>query len=163
MRRVSAHLKILLAEDHEDDVLLLRQAFLKAGVTSQLHVVNDGDEAIEYLNAGGKFGDRSTFPFPDVLLLDLNLPRRNGFEVLEWVRQQPANAGLVVHVMSASAREVDVTRAYRLGANSYVVKPSRVDELVAFVKALHEWHRFVRLSRLTAHRESGFPMPGKAP
>ena len=147
-------MNILLAEDHEDDVLLLRQAFIKAAVTSRLHVVNDGVEAVNYLNAEGKYGERSAFPFPDLVLLDLNLPCRNGFEVLEWIRQQPWCSGLIVHVMSSSARATDVAKAYTLGANSYVVKPSRVEELIAFVRALHEWHRFVRLAPQSLNRGS---------
>lgn len=156
-------MNILLAEDHEDDVLLLRQAFAKAAVTSRLHVVNDGVDAVNYLNAQGKYGDRSVFPFPDLVLLDLNLPCRNGFEMLEWIRQQPWCSGLIVHVISSSTRATDVTKAYTLGANSYVVKPSRVEELIAFAKALHDWHRFVRLPSETIRRADHLPVQPKQP
>ena len=136
---------ILIAEDNEDDVFLLQEAFRKAGVASHLHVVTDGAEALSYLKNEGVYSDASKFPFPDLLLLDLNMPRVNGFEVLEWLRQQPTLGRLMVHVLTASCREEDVKRAYDLRANSFVVKPSRVDELVAFVTALHTWHRLVCL------------------
>jgi CheY-like chemotaxis protein len=140
---MKSHLDILLAEDNEDDVLLLRQAFRKAGAASHLHVVPDGAEALAYLKGEGPHGDRSEFPFPDLMLLDLNMPRVNGFEVLEWVRQDAECGRLVVHILTSSSRDADVRRAYDLHANTFVLKPSRVDELVAFVTALHDWHRFV--------------------
>ena len=146
-------LEILLAEDHDDDAVLLRQAFAKAEVKSRLHVVPDGAEVIEYLRGAGVHDDRVKFPFPHLLLLDVNTPRRNGFEVLEWLRQQPSCHNLMVHVFTSSARAADVTRAYELRANSYVVKPSRMDELTAFAKALGDWHRFVRLAPTPLGRE----------
>jgi CheY-like chemotaxis protein len=136
---------ILLAEDNADDVFLLHQAFKKAGVTSSMQVVQNGVEAVAYLSNEGAFANRTTYPMPDMLLLDLNMPQRNGFEVLEWLRKSPTCQRLVVHVLTASCREADVRRAYELGANSYILKPSRMDELTAWVKALHEWHHFVVL------------------
>ncbi len=135
-----------MAEDHDDDAVLLRQAFAKAQVQARLQVVPDGAEVIEYLRGAGVYADRVAFPFPHLLLLDVNTPRRNGFEVLEWLRQQPSCHNLMVHVFTSSARAADVTRAYELRANSYVVKPSRMDELTAFAQALGDWHRFVRLA-----------------
>ena len=142
---VKAALDILLAEDNEDDVFLVRHAFKKAGATSRLQTVCDGAEAQAYLKGEGAYADRLAHPFPDILLLDLNMPRMNGFELLEWLRQDSQCSRLVVHVLTASARAEDVERAYALRANSYVMKPSRVDELAAFVAALHEWHRFTVL------------------
>jgi DNA-binding response OmpR family regulator len=82
------------------------------------------------------------------------MPRMNGFEVLEWARQDDQCRRLVVHVLTASPREADVQRAYELGANSYVIKPSRVDELVALVKALHQWHHFTALPQKPASYEN---------
>src|SRR3954471_17151309 len=78
---------ILLAEDHEDEVLLIRQAFAKAKLINPLHVVSNGEEAIAYLQGNGKYANRSEFPLPGLLLLDLKMPRTDGFEVLQWVRQ----------------------------------------------------------------------------
>ena len=136
-------LNILLVEDSGDDVFFFRDAFEKAGGSGALHAVSDGIEALAYLNGEGLYGDRTTYPFPDVLLLDLNMPRMNGFEVLQWVRQSPRCNGLVVHVLTSSVREADVARAYALRANGYVVKPTRISELAAFVSALLGWHRFL--------------------
>jgi len=146
-------INILIAEDNVDDLFLLQQAFKKAGVTHPLATVCDGLEAMAYLKGEGAYFDRAEYPFPQVMLLDLNMPRMNGFEVLERLRSDLQSSGLVVHVFSASARESDVQRAYDLGANSYVVKPTRLDELVAFVSALHEWHCFTSLP--TQHKPTG--------
>lgn len=133
---------LLVAEDNADDLFLLAQAFKKAGFTTPFQSVADGVEAIDYLKGHGSYSDRTRHPFPDVLLLDLNMPRRNGFEVLEWIRADPRFSRLMVHVISASIRQSDVQRVYDLRANSYIVKPTRIDELVAFAAALHAWHRF---------------------
>jgi CheY-like chemotaxis protein len=138
-------LTILVAEDNADDLFLLEQAFRKASATSRLLSVSDGHEAIAYLKGEGQFADREAFPCPDILLLDLNMPRANGFEVLEWVRKQAGGERLIVHVLTSSCRDEDVSRVYDLQANSYVVKPSQVNDLVDFVAALHTWHRFVCL------------------
>ena len=82
---------------------------------------------------------------PDLLFLDISMKDMNGFEVLEWVRKDPRCRRMVVHVMSASSRESDIHKAYELHASSYVIKPSRIDELVRFVTALAQWHHFVAL------------------
>ena len=148
---MKTHFKILVAEDNPDDLLLLEQAVKKAGVAMSLHPVSDGYDTLSYLKGEGLYGDRVTYPWPDILLLDLNMPRVNGFEVLEWVRRQSQCSRLIIHVFTASSRDDDVRRAYDLWANSYVVKPSRLDELVALVSALHAWHRFVCAPRASAH------------
>src|SRR5579883_913103 len=134
---------ILIADDYEDDIFLLKQAFKRAQVPARLQVVRDGKEALAYLQGEGEFADRNTHPFPDLLLLDVNMPQMNGFEVLQWLRGQPRTKRLIVHVLTASSRESDVERAYELGANSYIVKPSRMEELVAMVSGLHQWHQFL--------------------
>jgi CheY-like chemotaxis protein len=139
---VDRALNILVAEDSGDDVFLLEEALKRAGVSIRLQSVPDGMETLAYLKGEGAYGDRTIHPVPDVLLLDLNMPRMNGFEVLEWLRRDPQWSRLIVHVLTASPREADVQRSYDLGANSYVVKPTRIEELVAFVTALHQWHRF---------------------
>lgn len=133
---------VLVADDNSDDLFLLRQAFRRAGASSTLHAVADGVEAIAYLEGTGAFHDRTLHPLPELILLDINMPRMNGFEVLQWARRDPRFDLLVIHMLTASARDADARRAYELHANSYVIKPTRIDELVAFVRALHEWHRF---------------------
>jgi CheY-like chemotaxis protein len=136
---------ILVAEDNPDDVFFLEQAVKKALLSDRVIAVPDGMEAAAYLQGEGVYADRSLYPYPDFLLLDLNMPRMNGFELLERIRQDRAHGRLIIHVLSASSREADVQRAYDLRANSYVVKPGRLDELVAFASALHQWHRFTSL------------------
>jgi CheY-like chemotaxis protein len=138
-------LRILAAEDNADDVFILREAFRKAGVAHRMEDVSDGAAAVAYLNGESVYADRGLYPFPDFLLLDLNMPRLDGFEVLEWIRQDPRCKRLIVHVLTASSRDADVQRAYDLGANSYLLKPVRMDETVALIAALHQWHQFVRL------------------
>jgi CheY-like chemotaxis protein len=136
---------ILVAEDNEDDVFLLCQALRKVPNPAELHIVNNGAEAVSWLEGCGNYGDRKKFPAPDVLLLDLNMPKLNGFEVLAWIRASPEWGRLTVHVLTASSREKDVRQAYDLHANSYILKPTRLDELVAFMVALHDWHKFACL------------------
>jgi CheY-like chemotaxis protein len=138
-------LNILLAEDNPDDIFFFRSAYKKAALAGTFNAVCDGMEVQAYLNGEEAFGDRTLYPFPDVLLLDLNMPRINGFEVLEWIRENPKFSCLIVHVLSYSSREADIERVYALHANSYVVKPSRVDKLVEFITALDRWHHFVSL------------------
>ena len=136
---------ILVAEDNEDDVFLLRQALRKVPAAATLHVVGNGADVLSWLQGEAAFSDRKKFPAPDILLLDLNMPKMNGFEVLTWVRAREEWGRLIVHVLTASSRESDVRQAYDLKANSYVLKPTRLDELVAFMIALHDWHKFVWL------------------
>jgi len=142
---VRTPLNILVVEDNPDDVFFLEQASKKACIACVLNSACDGIQALAYLNGEAAFSDRVAHPFPDVLLLDLNMPGMNGFEVLEWIRNDPRCTRLVVHVMSASSRDLDIQKAYDLRANSYVIKPSRIDELVRFVSALDQWHRFIAL------------------
>ncbi len=139
---------ILVAEDNVDDLFLLKQAFKKAGIAKPFQAVCDGYEVVAYLQGEGVYADRKLYPFPDLLLLDLNMPCRNGFEVLEWIRSSPHCSRLMVHVITASIRQADVNRVYALGANSYIVKPTRLDELVGFIATLHAWHNYAVLPRI---------------
>src|SRR5436190_1431776 len=114
---------ILLAEDDEDHILLVRRAFKHANLLNPLFVVRDGAEAIEYLNGEGPYANRAEYPLPALLLLDLRMPRKNGFEVLEWIRQQPGLRRLRIVVLTTSDAPNDIDRAYELGANAFMVKP----------------------------------------
>lgn len=139
--------QILLAEDNEDDVFLMRQAVRKAGVPLDIHAVPDGEAALAYLRGEREYADRARHPLPDALLLDLNMPRLNGFEVLEALRAEAAWNWLPVFVLSASNLPADIRRAQDLHANAYVVKPIRVDELAGFAGALHGWMKFTGEAR----------------
>jgi CheY-like chemotaxis protein len=130
---------ILLADDSEEDVLLIRRAFEKAGINNPLHIVRDGDEAIAYLGGHGKYSDRKVHPFPALLLLDLAMPGTDGFEVLRWVRANHAMEALRILVLTSSDRIWDVNQAYRLGANSFMVKPVEFQDLVMLSKSLHDY------------------------
>ena len=127
---------VLLVEDDPDDVLLTQRAFRKLGVPTSMQVVGDGEQALAYLMGGGDYADRERFPLPDLMLLDLKLPRRSGFEVLEWLRAQPGLRRLPVVVLTGSRESVDVNRALDLGANSYLVKPVGFDDLLEVVRTL---------------------------
>ena len=139
---------ILLVDDSEDDILLLRDAFQKADFNSALQQVHNGEEAIAYLKGEGPYSDRDKFPLPTVMLLDLNMPRRNGFDVLQWLRSQPGLKRLTVVILTASVREEDVERAFDLGANSYLVKPATVAELITMIRCLRDWLQINRFPPL---------------
>ncbi len=115
---------VLYAEDEEDDALLLKLAFEKVGLTQALLVVDDGEAAIEYLSGTGQFADRSQFPLPSLVLLDLNIPRVSGLQVLQWIRERPQFSSLPVVIYTSSEQPRDITEARQLGANDYIVKPS---------------------------------------
>lgn len=127
---------ILLAEDNEDHVLLTRRAFKQAGLVNPLFVVENGEEVVAYLTGEGKFANRNEYPLPTLLLLDLKMPRKDGFEVLEWIRKQPTLAGLRVVVLTTSDRILDVNRAYQLGANSFLTKPVDFRDFVQLSSAI---------------------------
>lgn len=119
--------------------MLMRLAFKKAGNQIPLHEVRNGEEAIAYLKGEGPYGDRTKFPLPCVMLLDLNMPKLGGFEVLELVRAQPGLKRLTIIVLSASLRNEDVARAFDLGTNSFLVKPSTLEALAGMLKGLNDW------------------------
>lgn len=130
---------ILLVEDEENDIVLLKLSFQEAGIALPLRVVTDGQMAIDYLSGAQGFADRKEFPLPCLVLLDLKLPRQSGFEVLKWIREQPALKCLVVIVLSSAEHEQDVQQAYELGANSYVVKPMNVAQRDETIRLLKGW------------------------
>jgi|SRR5882672_4189426 len=130
---------ILLVDDNEDDILLMKHACQAAHFKPSVHPISNGEEAISYLKGEGLYIDRTIFPLPTVMLLDLNMPRVSGFDVLAWVRTQPMLKRLSIIVFSASARSEDVERAFELGANSYLVKPGSVSALIAMMCSLRDW------------------------
>ena len=114
---------ILVAEDNQDHALLIERAFRQSGLVNPLHVVNDGEEAIAYLKGEGRYANRAEYPLPCLLLLDLKMPNKDGFDVLQWVRSQPGLSALRVVVLTTSGDTRDINRAYQLGANSFLTKP----------------------------------------
>jgi CheY-like chemotaxis protein len=128
---------ILLAEDRNDDILLMRLALEKAGITNPLFVVQDGQEACDYLAGYRTYSDRQKYPLPSLLLLDIRMPRMNGFDVLAWLSSNPKFNDLPVVVLSTSDLDTDHERARCLGAIDYRSKPAGLDGLAAMLKELH--------------------------
>ena len=129
---------VLYAEDEDNDVFLMQRAFAKAGVANPLQVVIDGAAAIRYLSGSDEFADRKRFPMPCLVLLDLNLPRRSGLEVLKWLREQGSFQKLPVVMLTSSSQDRDIGSAYVLGANGYLVKPPSSDKLMELVSTLRD-------------------------
>ena len=141
-------MNVLLAEDDENDVLLMQRAFKKIRIQSRLHIVRDGQEVIDYLQGKNCFSDRSIHPLPSLVILDLKMPRRTGFEVLEWMKRQVAFKSIPAVVLTASSQHRDILRAYELYANSYLVKPGAFDELVNMIQETqHYWLKLNRIAQ----------------
>ena len=128
---------ILLVEDSADDAALIRSIFKQAKVPYPLFVVEDIVSAFCYLRGEGAYAERSRYPFPTLLLLDLRFPAGSGFEVLEWLKHQPDLQRLVTVVLSSSNQTTDVQHAYHLGANAYVVKSANYEDLINLLKSFH--------------------------
>jgi len=128
---------ILIVEDNPDDILLLQRAFKKARIANPIYIAEDGEEAVAYLSGEGKYGNREDFPLPILVILDLKLPRKSGFEVLEWVREQKGLRRIPIVVLTSSSETTDINRAYDLGANSYLVKPVSFSSLLDLTTTLH--------------------------
>jgi len=127
-------LTVLHVDDDPNDVELLRAATHKADVRITLHNVEDGDQAMAYLSGQGLYADRARYQLPALILLDLKMPRTSGFEVLKWIRRQPALGELPVVVLSGSELPDDIQQAYAVGANSYLIKPFGFEALVSLVR-----------------------------
>ena len=139
-------LKMLVAEDEETDVFLLRRAFERAGVAVNPMFVRDGQETLDYLEGLGEFSDRSKFPLPAIIVLDIKMPRMNGFDVLSWLKSNREHHSTPVIMFSGSDDLRDIERAYELGANVYMMKPAEADQLLQLVSILKEyWTKYVKL------------------
>src|SRR5579859_6404793 len=130
---------ILLVEDDPNDVLFLKMAFESIGVENPIVESRDGREAQDYLAGKGGYADRGAHPLPYLLLLDLKLPQLMGLDLLNWIRRRSELDSMIVVVLTSSANPTDVDRAYQLGANAYVVKPSRFEKLQAVAKSIKEF------------------------
>jgi len=127
---------ILLVEDNPDDALLTRIALEKSHIANKLVVVEDGVEALEYLFGQGKYAGRDTSQMPEVVLLDLKLPRLDGFEVLKQIRSNPATQLLPVVILTSSSEDRDIINGYKLCCNSYITKPVDFNQFVKAVQHL---------------------------
>ncbi|MDB6030896.1 MAG: response regulator [Verrucomicrobiales bacterium] len=128
---------VLSVDDSEDDALLLRRAWRKAGTTLDLEVLDDGQKAIGYLEGWAKNSAQSNTTLPPFVLLDLNMPRMNGFEVLQWIQSRDALRQLPVCVFTSSGNVRDIEQAYQKGALAYVTKPGAYEGLLEFVAHLN--------------------------
>jgi len=130
---------ILLVEDDENDAMLLRMAFERNGIVNPVQWVKDGLEAVAYLNGEGVYADRAKYPFPEVLLVDLKMPRMTGLELLAWINEHPEFRVIPTIVMTSSRQELDIESAYKLGANTYLTKPIAFDDLAKMVNLTHAY------------------------
>lgn len=137
---------ILLAEDDADDRLLVREALSEGRVLNELRCVEDGEELLDYLRRRGRYADPETSPRPGLVLLDLNMPRKDGREALREIKGDPDLKRIPIVVMTTSKAEEDIVRSYDLGANSYVTKPVTFERLVELMKVMGRyWIEFVEL------------------
>jgi len=137
---------ILMADDDPDDRALTKEAFAESRLANDLRFVEDGEELLDYLNRRGKYADPATSPCPGLILLDLNMPKKDGREALQEIKADPRFRGIRVVIMTTSKAEEDVVRSYSLSAASYITKPVTFDGLVEVVKALGKyWLEIVEL------------------
>jgi CheY-like chemotaxis protein len=130
---------ILLVEDEENDALLLQRALRKNKVTNPVHWMKDGVEALDYLSGQGPYSERSQYPFPQMIILDLKMPRMTGLELLAYLQQHPELRVIPTIVMSSSQIQEDIEKAYDLGANTYMVKPTEFDSLAGMIKSIYDY------------------------
>ena len=143
----AAAIEVLLVEDSAGDVRLMREAFKDAKVHINLHVASDGIDAMAFLR---REGEHANVPRPDLILLDLNLPKKDGREVLEEIKESPALKSIPVVILTTSASDADILRSYRLHANCYITKPVDLDGFLKVVKSIDSfWLSVVRLPRET--------------
>ena len=148
---------ILLIEDTDSDALLMQRALRKSAITDCVHIAKNGKEAIEYLKGVEPFNNRQEFPLPQLILLDLQMPEMHGLRVLEWIRGQPEFRSTVVIVLSSSRLLGDIQLAYKLGANSYLVKPPTLEMLYQTVAAIGQYWLALNQWPEDALSASGFP------
>jgi CheY-like chemotaxis protein len=142
----SKPITILMADDDPDDRFLAREALSEARLANDLHFVRDGEELLEYLRGVGRYADADDCPRPGLILLDLNMPRKDGREALVEIKADPVLRSIPVVVLTTSEAEEDIVRSYDLGANAYITKPVTFESLVTIMKALGRfWFEIVEL------------------
>lgn len=124
---------ILLVEDNEDDVFFMQRAARACGIQNPLQIVCDGQAAIDYLGGHGPYADRREYPLPFLVFLDLKMPHVGGLDVLAWIRGRGELQTMLVIILTTSKEDSDVQRAYRLGVNSFLVKPPNFEQLTDLI------------------------------
>jgi CheY-like chemotaxis protein len=137
--KLNPNATILLVEDEPSDVFLMKRAMKGAQIPNPLQIASDGQEAINYLSGEGQYSDRTRFPIPSVIFLDLKLPYKTGFEVMEWIRTQPRLDQTLVMVLTSSSEERDIAECYKLGARTFLVKPPNSAMLLELMISLKEF------------------------
>lgn len=146
MSRNTKMITILMADDDADDRLMTQEAFVESRLVNDLRFVEDGAELMDYLHRRGKYSDPASAPRPGLILLDLNMPKKDGREALREIKNDPRLKNIRVVVMTTSKAEEDILRTYDLGASSYVTKPVTFTSLVDVVKTLGKyWLEIVEL------------------
>jgi CheY-like chemotaxis protein len=146
MKNEGKMITILLADDDPDDQQLTREAFVENRLVNDLVCVNDGEELMDYLHRRGRYSEMEKTPLPGLILLDLNMPRKDGREALKEIKADPNLRRIPIVVLTTSKAEEDILRSYDLGVNSYVTKPVTFKSLVDLVKVLGQyWFEVVRL------------------
>jgi CheY-like chemotaxis protein len=146
MKTEGKMITILLADDDPDDRQLTQDAFVENRLVNVLHCVEDGEELMEYLRRQGRYVDQKDAPLPGLILLDLNMPRKDGREALKEIKADPELRRIPIVVLTTSKAEEDILRTYDLGVNSYVTKPVTFKSLVELIKVLGRyWFEVVEL------------------
>ncbi len=146
MSRKGKSITILVAEDDEDDRLLMQEALAENRLANDLHFVNDGEELMDYLLHRGNYGDPTNAPHPSLILLDLNMPRKDGREALKEIKTNPNLRKIPIVVLTTSQAEEDILRTYDLGVSSFISKPVGFESMVQIMKTLGKyWFEIVEL------------------
>jgi CheY-like chemotaxis protein len=130
---------ILYAEDDENDAFIFARACREAEISNALVIVADGNAAIEYLAGKGQYASREKYPLPCLILLDLKMPGQSGLEVLKWIRTQPSVCTIPVLMLTSSSQAGDIHRSYIHGANGFLAKPSKMDDVVIMAKGIRDY------------------------
>jgi len=141
---------ILVAEDDPNDAFILKRTLKKVGIRNPCTSVENGEEAIAYLRGDGIYGDRVAYPFPGVIITDLKMPKVDGFAVLDWLRRHPECGVIPVVILTASAIEADIVKAYQLGANCYLQKPASPDEFCHILQLLFDFWNVCKIPKLSS-------------
>lgn len=137
---------ILMADDDEDDCMLAREALAESRLANKLHIVNDGEELMDYLYHRGMYASKSTAPRPNLILLDLNMPKKDGREALKEIKADPRLRQIPVVILTTSKAEEDIHSSYDLGANSFIIKPVTFASLVEVMRTIGKyWFDIVEL------------------